>query len=1589
MWANLNLKSLQDKFQESLHDLESSLAAVAPPQVPPAPSTSSQPSSPSTARRPPVSVSTQQTPTRTNSGGVGIGGLPLSPTSLSNAQQSASQLADSALSSLRASLRKGRQSFDAARASLDGQGIVTSPTARRTTSMDSVRSLPESIKEGEMEDRGKGKGKLEELKEREEAEVGNVDLLGSFDEPAPTPTAAPVAQKVALKPETTAPEDNEEDEDAWGVGGGGTDEDEPEQAPSAAKSDPSVSNDLVDFSTPAEDPIAEKSPSDNISLLDEPASEPVPIDSASIEPTQDAVLSLDQPESIPDSPPKPLVNPVLATLQQESLEAHEDLTTDTPRPEAIDNDLPEVIEEEATPLDQPVEEKSGDNEEEEEDGWDLPDVEEDEPAQAETETAQEAKGEGISQGAEPEVEVEIEPESKPIEEEKPVETVSSEPKKLLDPLSEPFEPSATPPIDIVLSSVVQAPEESATQPGSDSSASIEHEEIATSSVTPIAEPTSTNPALDPNEVGPSDYPADIEDLVDTTTSTDELSPPSEPPALDDPLLPAEPLPVVLDSQPADIDSPSIPPDEPADEPESTSTVTEDARDPPNPISTSEVAPASEPDTAIESASPLPTVDIQESAPSPPKTETAPTLTAESIELVEEQIPLSSTETSPESTQGPEEAKAEDPTDLLDTLIVEPEQPTVEQPETNLNREKLILEEAEEVQEPGEIEEEAKPAEELQTVVEREEETPVEESSQAEPEVAVEQVREEDFAAMKEDEDLPKGVEQNANSVEGNSEENVGIAAVSSPSLKESPVIVEPEHEHESVDEEENVGVDARGTGHPEPEVAEEPLDVSTTADPEEEEPREVLSSAPKEEDLEEPSIAPSTSVEGFKAEPEDTEAPVLPPKDEPEASETSVPTPPVTDSADSLPPQPVLDAPTAEEALPGVKEAANGETESESPLVDRAIPQTPVDTISEKTVDVPESAVSPRARSVSVTEDQRFIELSASHEKLKTLKSSLDSLLSDLIPSISTVDDTEALGDELRNLKVKADMGMDEVRRMSGQLDQQKSRVEELRETHRLEHQSQQSEIDALRDSLAARNISLEEANDKLAAAEKSAEATRQEIVKAADEYDKLKLVAKEEEEKRVKALSLLRALRQKLVKNEQEKATNDQELEKSRKEAKDALDTLKSDRARFDKEIVALRTAHELQITKLRTGFEREAQGLKERFEKEAISKRGQFELDAIHVKASQAKELSSKDARIAQLEAAVKDLTKSRDQVFEEAQQKTEEIEATKADEAILRGRTSELEYEIQEAKDRIAALVDELEEVKRSRRETNRDDSNARKLLAETEARYELRIRELEARSKQLEKDRHETEEEMGRNMQDRLKEVERMRAALAQKDLDYAESVQNSQKREAKITEAEKAKTDLEKRLKNVEEMLKSVKDDADKAINAEIAVREELGDRVQRAAELEARLEEVQTKESTLRSNNKTLREELRKLQSGVLLSEKQRNPGVGYFSSFNSSSNGNPTSPNAVTPLHGPGQVISPAASVSSLASAATGAGGLSGNARANGSADEALNFEYMRNVILQFLEKPEMRPHLISVLGVILHFTPAESRRLIAKAGH
>lgn len=105
----------------------------------------------------------------------------------------------------------------------------------------------------------------------------------------------------------------------------------------------------------------------------------------------------------------------------------------------------------------------------------------------------------------------------------------------------------------------------------------------------------------------------------------------------------------------------------------------------------------------------------------------------------------------------------------------------------------------------------------------------------------------------------------------------------------------------------------------------------------------------------------------------------------------------------------------------------------------------------------------------------------------------------------------------------------------------------------------------------------------------------------------------------------------------------------------------------------------------------------------------------------------------------------------------------------------------------------------------------------------------------------------------------------------------------------------------------------------------------------------------------------TIREELRKVQSSAALLERQRNPGVGYWSN-------NSTDTRTSISSDPPSRVASPApASLTQTTN------------------DEEINLEYLRNVILQFLEHKEMRvSNTFSHMGVsLMHFVVSYSQVL------
>lgn len=379
-----------------------------------------------------------------------------------------------------------------------------------------------------------------------------------------------------------------------------------------------------------------------------------------------------------------------------------------------------------------------------------------------------------------------------------------------------------------------------------------------------------------------------------------------------------------------------------------------------------------------------------------------------------------------------------------------------------------------------------------------------------------------------------------------------------------------------------------------------------------------------------------------------------------------------------------------------------------------------------------------------------------------------------------------------------------------------------------------------------------------------------------------------------------------------------------------------------------------------------------------------------------------------VAGLEGIVKELSTTKDEQFHTIQARQAEAETARAESETLQSRTKELEFQLREANERIALLEDAARTPGRGRNSILNGDnrfssspspspsrqnssgtsgtsaSEVQRLLAEAEARAEAKMSDLRFRIRSLEKERNDQEEEFGQKLQERVSEVERVKRVMQERDGEVAEADRRVDE-ERQRTEAEVGKRQVvEKELKGVYAKLEEAKEDVATAQDGEVSRHAYLGcieyqmsgarklTRSQRIAKdeisqmkltlhtLSVQLEEQKQLVATLRQANKTLRDELRKVQSSVQLMERSRNPGVGYWSSAQNAPSGSSTGTASSTTASGQarnGDVVAHTPASASSSSGRTSIDGgkagpapsdLSGAQKAtvNGNEEEEVNLE-------------------------------------------
>jgi len=279
--------------------------------------------------------------------------------------------------------------------------------------------------------------------------------------------------------------------------------------------------------------------------------------------------------------------------------------------------------------------------------------------------------------------------------------------------------------------------------------------------------------------------------------------------------------------------------------------------------------------------------------------------------------------------------------------------------------------------------------------------------------------------------------------------------------------------------------------------------------------------------------------------------------------------------------------------------------------------------------------------------------------------------------------------------------------------------------------------------------------------------------------------LAKEEEEKRVKAISLLKTVRQKLVKAEKEREDSLRELAHLKEKDAGAEEREQAEISKLQQEINAVNAEREMALIGLRAQFDRELANIKEQSNKEISSLRQQFVLEATAskvllfkvsnlarfdelVKDTHTKELAAKNSQISVLEHSINTLSDDNNAYFNDLQLRQAELESSRTHLDSLQSQNAEMQYRLRESQDRIKLLNEELVEVQRDHANKTHDAmtsaEDVARLLFAVEAKYEPKLADLRRNISSVEKERVDGEAEWSRKLREKTREIENLKRIL---------------------------------------------------------------------------------------------------------------------------------------------------------------------------------------------------------------------------------
>ena len=176
----------------------------------------------------------------------------------------------------------------------------------------------------------------------------------------------------------------------------------------------------------------------------------------------------------------------------------------------------------------------------------------------------------------------------------------------------------------------------------------------------------------------------------------------------------------------------------------------------------------------------------------------------------------------------------------------------------------------------------------------------------------------------------------------------------------------------------------------------------------------------------------------------------------------------------------------------------------------------------------------------------------------------------------------------------------------------QDERLEELRDTHRKEAASRSEELEKIRTQLKETEMLFQAAQRATTEVEDASEGQKVNIARMAKEVEAAKTLAKEDEEKRGKAITLLNTVRQKLVKAEKDRDDAQKLLQTLQEKESETKGKEQADQAKMQQELDSLKASHASTVSSLKAQFEKDLVSLRERHEQDLSKLRTQYDAES-----------------------------------------------------------------------------------------------------------------------------------------------------------------------------------------------------------------------------------------------------------------------------------------------------------------------------------------------------------------------------------------